>query len=95
MEVAVGCMKMAVTIKGGREAEALEEEADDAGINDDEFASGGRGRPTTPKTTAEAANIDDDTKAMNIGRCHPPQEDKGRRGSRRPHEDGPDHQGRT
>ena len=28
-------------IKGGREAKTLEEEADDAGVNDDEVASGG------------------------------------------------------
>ena len=75
-EVDVGCTKMAVTIKGGREAEALEEEADDAGIVDDEVKSGGHHRPTTPTTNSEAANVDDD-EAMNSRRRRPPQEDEG------------------
>jgi len=51
---------MTAAIKGGREAEALEEEVDDACINVDEVASGGRRRPTTPTTIANAANVDDD-----------------------------------
>ncbi len=92
--MAVGRTKAATTIKGEREAEALEEEADDAGIKDDEVASGGRRGPTTPTTIAEAANVDDD-EATSGGRRRPPHEGEGRRGSRRPHEGGCDHQGRT
>ena len=44
-EVAVGHTKAAVTIKGGRDPEALEEKADDAGIGDDEVSSCRRRRP--------------------------------------------------
>ena len=50
-EADVGRTKAAATIKGRREAEALEEAADDAGIDDDEVASGGRRRPTNPTKT--------------------------------------------
>ena len=76
-EVADGCTKTAVTIKGGREAEVLEEEGDDAGIVDDEVASGGRCRPTTPTTTSDAANVDN-KEAMNGGRRGPLQKTRGR-----------------
>ena len=69
----------AATIKGGREAEALEEDADDAGINDDKVVSGGRRRRTTPMTIAEAADVDDD-EATSGGRSRPPQEGEGWRG---------------
>ena len=44
-EAAVGRTKVAATIKGERDAMALEEKSDDAGINDDEVASCGRRRP--------------------------------------------------
>ena len=90
-EAAVSRTKAAATIKGGHEADALEEEADDAGIDDNEVASGGRRRPTTPTTTAEAANVDDN-EATSGGRRHPPQEGEGRRGRRWPHEGVRDHQ---
>jgi len=69
-EVAVDRTKPAAAIKGGREAEALEEEAEDAGIDNDEVASGGRRRPTTPTTIADAANVDDD-EATSGGRRRP------------------------
>jgi hypothetical protein len=69
-EAAIDRTKAAATIKGGREAEALEEEADDAGIDDDEVASGGRRRPTIPTTIANVANVDDN-EATSGGRCHP------------------------
>jgi hypothetical protein len=62
---------MTAAIKGGgREAEVLEEEADDAGIEDDEFASSGRRRPTTPTIIANAANVNDD-EATSGGRRRP------------------------
>ena len=91
-EVAVGCTKASATIKSRRDADALEEEADDAGIDDDEVVSGGRHCPTTPTTTAEAANVNDD-EATSGGRRRPPQEGEGRRGSCKPHESGRYHQG--
>ena len=69
-EAAVDRTKSAAAIKGGREAEALEEETDDAGIDDDEVASGGRRRPTTPTTIADVANVNDD-EAMSGG-CRRP-----------------------
>jgi len=45
-EAAVDHTKAVAAIKGGREAETLEEGADDAGVDDGEIASGGRRRPT-------------------------------------------------
>ena len=84
-------MKAATTIKGKREAEALEEEADDAGIDDDEVVSGGRHPSTTPTTIADV----NDDEAMISGHHCPLQEGDGRRGGRRPHEGGRDHLGRT
>ena len=78
-EAAVRRIKAAATIKGGREAEALEEEADDAGIDDNEVASGRRCCPTTPTTIADAANVDYD-EATSGGRHRPPQEGEGWRG---------------
>ena len=72
-EAAVDRTKSAAAIKGGREAEALEEEADDTGIGDDKVAIGGRRRPTTARTDAEATNVDDD-EATN-GRCCRPTAD--------------------
>jgi hypothetical protein len=59
-EAAVDRTKAVAAIKGGREAETLKEEADDAGVNDDEVASGGCRRPTMATTVADAANVDDD-----------------------------------
>ena len=44
-----------MAIKGWREVETLKEEADDAGVDDDEVASGGRRRPTMATTVANAA----------------------------------------
>ncbi len=44
-QVAIGRTKVATTIKGGREAEALKEKADDTGIDDDKVVSCGRRRP--------------------------------------------------
>jgi len=61
---------MTAAIKGGREAEALEEKADDAGIDNNEVANGGRRRPTTPTTIADAADFDND-EAMSGGHRHP------------------------
>jgi hypothetical protein len=52
---------------------------DDTGIDVDEVASGGRRRPTTPTTMAEAADVDDD-EATSGGRRCPPQEGEGWRG---------------
>ena len=57
-EAAVDHTKAVTVIKGGREAETLEEEVDDAGVDDDEVASGGRRRPTM--TVADAANDDNE-----------------------------------
>jgi hypothetical protein len=54
-EVAVDRTKAVAAIKGGREAETLKEEVDDAGVDDDEVASGGRRRPTMATTVADAA----------------------------------------
>ena len=56
-EADVGRTKAAATSKGGCEAEALKEEADDAGIYDDEVASGGRRRPPQEARGGEAAII--------------------------------------
>jgi hypothetical protein len=50
-----------------RTARGIEGEADNAGIDDDEVASGRRCRPATGMTVADAANVDDD-KATNGGR---------------------------
>ena len=61
---------MTAAIKGGREAEALKEEAEDAGIDDNEVASSGRRRPTTPTIIADAADFDDD-EATSGGRRRP------------------------
>jgi hypothetical protein len=58
-ETAVGRTTAAATIKGGCEAEALEQEVEDAGIDDDDFARGRCCHPTTPTTIAEAADVDD------------------------------------
>ena len=69
-EAAVDRTKAVAAIRGGREAETLEEEAEDAGVDDDEVASGGRRRPTTATTIADAANVDDD-EATNSGRRCP------------------------
>ncbi len=69
-EAAVDRTKAAATIKGGREAEALEEEVDNTGIDDDEVASGGRRRPTTPTTIAAAADVHNDEATS--GRRHHP-----------------------
>ena len=52
---AVNRTKAVAAIKGGREAETLKEEVDDAGVDDDEVASGGRRRPTMATTDADAA----------------------------------------
>ena len=93
-EAAVGHTKAAVTIKGGCGAAALEEEADDTGIGDDKVAIGGRRRPTTPATTAEVANVDNN-EAMSGGRHRPPHKGVGRRGGLLPHKGGRDHLGRT
>ena len=54
-EKAVDRTKAVAAIKGGREAKTLKEEADDAGVDDDEVASGGRHRPTMATTVADAA----------------------------------------
>ena len=69
-EAAVNRTKAVAAIKGGREAESLKEEADDAGIDDDKVTSGGRRRPTTATTVAAVANVNDD-KATNGGRHCP------------------------
>ena len=70
-EAAVDRTKAVAAIKGGREAKTLEdEEADDAGVDDDEVTSGGPHRPTTATTIADAANVDDN-KATNGGHCCP------------------------
>jgi hypothetical protein len=58
-EAAAKCMKAVAAIRGGREAETIEEEAEDASINDDEVASGGRHHPNTATTIANAANVND------------------------------------
>jgi hypothetical protein len=58
-EAAAKCMKAVAAIRGGREAETIEEEAEDASINDDEVASGGRHHPNTATTIANVANVND------------------------------------
>jgi hypothetical protein len=52
-------MKAVAAIRGGREAETIEEEAEDASINDDEVASGGRHHPNRATTITNAANVND------------------------------------
>ena len=69
-EAAVYHTKTVAAIKDGHEAETLEEEADDAGVDDNEVASGGRRHPTTATTLADAANLDNN-EATNGGRQCP------------------------
>ena len=53
-----------------RTAIGIKEEADIAGVDNDEVASGGRRHPTTATTVADAANVDND-EATNSGRLRP------------------------
>ncbi len=69
-EAAVDRTKAVAAIKIGHKAETLEEEADNTGVDDNKIASGGRRRPTTATTVADAANAANN-KATNGGRRRP------------------------
>ena len=58
------------TVRHVRTARGIKEEADIAGVDDDEVASGGRRRPTTATTITDAANVNDN-EATNEGRLRP------------------------